>query len=193
MTVRAKRGSRSVSVATSRRPVRARRVGAWARPSAAAVTTSTAARSNAVTTRLLLEEVVEGATDIAGTRRVGRGVALDRDSERERGALVGGVLVGDLLRDRLRALEAPTGLEVRALAAGVDGRAAVRALFERRVRDRQDGPASRAARDGVLGQHAAASGRVGGPRWRRRRRRPARLGIRVPVALLAVLAVAHGR
>src|SRR5215475_14941996 len=191
MTVRAKRGSRSVSVATSRRPVSARPVGAWARPSAAAVTTSTAARSSAVTAGLLLEEVVEGATDIAGARRVGRGVALDRDSERERGALIGRVLVGDLLGDRLRALEAPAGLEVRALAAGVDGRAAVRALLERRVRDRQDGPAGRAPRDGVLGQHAAASRRVSRPRrwWRR----PARLGVRAPVSLLAVLAVAHGR
>src|SRR5215467_3453547 len=191
MTVRAKRGSRSVSVATSRRPVSARRAGPWTCSSAPVVTTSTAARRSAVTAGLLLEEVVEAATDIAGARRVGRGVALDRDPEREGGALVGGVLVGDLLGDRLRALEAPAGLEVRALAAGVDGRAAVRALLERRVRDRQDGPAGRAPRDGVLGQHAAASRRVGGSRqWRRR---PARLGVRAPVSLLAVLSIAHGR
>src|SRR5262245_11785502 len=193
MTVRANRGSRSVSVATRSRPVSGRWVGAWARPSAAAVTISTAARRSAVTAGLLLEEVVERAPDVARARRVGRGVALDRDAERERGALVGRVLVGDLLGDRLRALEAPARLEVRALAARMDGRAAVRALLERRVRDRQDGPAGRAPRDGVLGQHAAASRSVGGP-WRGRRR-PARLGVRVraPVSLLAVLAIAHGR
>src|SRR5262244_4493707 len=110
MTVRANRGSRSASVATSRRPVSGRRVGACACPSAAAVTTSTAASRSRVTAGLLLEEVVEGATDIAGARRVGRGVALDRDPEREGGALVGGVLVSDLLGDRLRALESPAGL-----------------------------------------------------------------------------------
>src|SRR5262244_2643624 len=131
MTVRANRGSRSVSVATSSRPVSERCGGAWARPSAAAVTISTAASRSAVTAGLLLEEVVEGAPDVARARRVGRGVALDRDAELERGALVGGVLVGDPLGDRLCALEAPAGLEVRALATGVDHRAAIRALLER--------------------------------------------------------------
>src|SRR5262249_17489892 len=143
------------------------------------------------TAGLLLEEVVEGAPDVARARRVGRGVALDRDAERERGALVGGVLVGDPLGDRLRALEAPAGLEVRALATGVDHRAAIRALLEGWVRDRQDGPTGRASRDGVLGQHPAASRGVGGPR--RWRRRPAWLGVRAPVALLSVLSIAHGR
>src|SRR5262252_245832 len=190
MTVRAKRGSRSVSVATSRRPVSARRVGPWTCSSAPVVTTSTAARRSAVTAGLLLEEVVEAATDIAGARRVGRGVALDRDPEREGGALVGGVLVSDLLGDRLRALESPAGLEVCALAAGVDGRAAVGALLERRVCDRQDRAARRASRDGVLGEHAPAPRRVGGGPGRRRR--AAGLGVRAPVSLLAVLAVAHG-
>src|SRR5215470_18627106 len=167
MTVRAKRGSRSVSVATRSRPVSERWGGAWARPSAAAVTISIAARSSAVTAGLLLEEVVERAPDVARARRVGRSVTLHRDAQRERGARVGGVLVGDPLGDRLRAFEAPAGLEVRALATGMDGRAAIRALLERRVCDRQHGPARRAPREGVLGEHAAASRRVGGPRrWR---------------------------
>src|SRR5215467_4780628 len=103
MTVRANRGSRSVSVATRSRPVSA---------------------------GLLLEEVVERAPDVARARRVGRSVTLHRDAQRERGARVGGVLVGDPLGDRLRAFEAPAGLEVRALATGMDGRAAIRALLE---------------------------------------------------------------
>src|SRR5882672_8870669 len=169
MTARAKRGSRSESVATSSRPVSGRRVGAWACPSAAAVTTSNAARRSAVTAGLLLEEVVEAATDVAGTRRVGRGVALDGDPERERGAVVPRVLVGDLLGDGLGALEPPARLEVGALAAGVNGGPAIRALRERRGRDRQDRAARRAPRDGALGEHAAAPRRVGSGRgwWRR--------------------------
>src|SRR5437762_5900351 len=166
MTVRANRGSRSASVATSRRPVSERPVGDWARPSAAAVTTSNAARRSAVTAGLLLEEVVEAATDVAGARRVGRGVALDGDPEQEHAAVVACVLVGDLLGDGLRALEAPARLEVGALAAGVNGRPAVRALLERGGRDRQDRAACRAPRDGALGEHAAAPRRVGGRRRR---------------------------
>src|SRR5439155_23057789 len=94
MTVRANRGSRSVSVATSRRPVSERRVGAWACPSAAAVTTSNAARRSVVTAGLLLEEVVEAAADVAGARRVWRGVAPDGGPGREPGAVVPGGLVG---------------------------------------------------------------------------------------------------
>src|SRR5258705_878672 len=162
MTVREKRGSRSVSVATSRRPVSGRRVGAWACPSAAAVTTSNAARRSAVTAGLLLEEVVEAAPDVARARRVGRGVTLDRHAQRERGALVAAALVGDLLGDGLRALEAAARLEVGALAAGMNGHAAIRALLERQRRDRQDRPTRRASRKGLPGEHCAASRRVGG-------------------------------
>src|SRR5262245_17489141 len=136
-----------VSVATSRRPVSERRLGDWAGPSAAAVTTSSAARSSAVTARLLLEQVVEGSADVAGARRVGRGIALDRDAQRERGAAVLRVLVGDSLGNRLAAFEAPARLEVGALPAGVERRAAVGALLQRRVRDRQDGAAGAAPRD----------------------------------------------
>src|SRR5437867_11784363 len=112
MTVRANRGSRSVSVATSRLPVSERRVGAWACPSAAAVTTSNAARRSVVTAGLLLEEVVEAAADVAEARRVWRGVALDGDPERESGAVAPGVLVGHLLGYRLGALAASTRLVV---------------------------------------------------------------------------------
>src|SRR6266403_3491537 len=164
MTVPANRGSRSESVATSNRPVSGRRVGAWARPSVAAVTTSNAARRSAVTAGLLLEEVVEAAPDVARARRVGGGVALDRDAQREYGAFVPCVLVGDLLGDGLGALEAPARLEVGALAARVNGRPAARALLERRGRDRQNRAARRAPRDGALGEHAAAPRRVGGGR-----------------------------
>src|SRR5499426_2184685 len=57
MTVRANRGSRSVSVATRSRPVSARWGGAWARPSAAAVTISTAARRSAVTVGYFLKRL----------------------------------------------------------------------------------------------------------------------------------------
>src|SRR2546430_12187782 len=81
--------------------------------------------------RLFLEEVVEAATDVAGPRRVGRGVALDRHTERERAAIVSRVLVGDPLGDRLGALEATARLEVGALAAGVERRPAGGALLER--------------------------------------------------------------
>src|SRR5262252_8317328 len=131
--------------------------------------TSNAARSSAATNRLLLEEVVEAAPDVAGARRVRRGVALDRDPQREQGALVSAVLVDDLLRDRLRALEAPARLEVGALAAGVNGGPTVGTLLERRVRNRQDRTARGAPRHGLLGEHAAASRRVGGRTWGWRR------------------------
>src|SRR4030095_9628055 len=96
-----------VSVATSRRPVSERRLGDWASPSAAAVATSSTARRSAGTARPLLEEVVEAATDVAGPRRVGRGIPLDRHAERERGALVFRVLVRDPLGDGLGAIHAP--------------------------------------------------------------------------------------
>src|SRR5580765_251234 len=162
MTVRAKRGSWSESVATSRRPVSERRVGACACPSTAAVTTSNTARRSAVTALLLLEEVVEAAPDVARARRVGRGVALHRHAQREHGALVAAALVGDLLGDGLRALEAPARLEVGALAAGMNGRAAIRALLERRRRDGQDRSTRRASRNGLPGEHAAASRRIAG-------------------------------
>src|SRR6266852_3325557 len=125
------------------------------------LTTSNAARKSAVTAGLLLEEVVEAATDVAGARRVGRGVSLDRDAERKRGAVVPRVLVGDPFGDGLRALEAPARLEVGALAAGAEGRPAVRALLERRGRDRQDRAARPAPGDGALGEHAAALWSVG--------------------------------
>src|SRR5207247_4219938 len=87
---------------------------------------------------LLLEEVVEPAADVAGARRVGGGVALDRHAEREPGTVVACVLVRQPLGDRLFALEPPTRVEVGALPAGMDGGAAVRALLERRVRHCKD-------------------------------------------------------
>src|SRR5205823_2955779 len=120
---------------------------------------------------LCLEEVVEPAADVAGARRVGRGVPLDRHAEREPGAGVARVLVLEPLGDGLRALEAPARVEVGALAAGVDGGPAVRALLERSGRDRQDRAARPTPRDGVLGEHPAAPRRVRG-----RRRRSARPG-----------------
>src|SRR5262245_10404877 len=167
MTALENLGSRMVSVATSRRPVSERWLGDWAGASAAAVTTSSAARSSAVTARLLLEQVVEGSADVAGARRVRRGVALDRDAQRERGAVVLGVLVGDSLGHRLGAFDASARLEVRALPAGVERRSAIGTLLQRRVRDRQDGAAGAAPRDRALGEHVAAAGRVGrSRRWR---------------------------
>src|SRR3989441_11897037 len=142
--------------------------------------------------RLFLEEVVEAATDVAGPRRVGRGVALDRHTERERAAIVSRVLVGDPLGDRLGALEATARLEVGALAAGVERRPAVGTLLERRGGDRQDRAARPAPRDRALGEHVAASWGVGRrPRWWGGR--SARLRARAPVTLLAILSVAHGR
>src|SRR2546428_9068697 len=81
--------------------------------------------------RLLLEEVAEPAADVAGARRVGRGVPLDRHAEREPGAVVARVLVRQPLGDGLRALEASARVEVGALPAGVDCGPAVRALLER--------------------------------------------------------------
>src|SRR5213592_2348831 len=89
-------------------------------------------------TLLLLEEVVEPAADVAGARRVGGGVALDRHAEREPGTVVACVLVRQPLGDRLFALEPPTRVEVGALPAGMDGGAAVRALLERGGRHWQD-------------------------------------------------------
>src|SRR5206468_7349828 len=142
--------------------------------------------------RLLLEEVVEAAADVAGACRVGRGIALDRHAERERGALVPRVLVGHALLNRLRTLEAPAGVEVRALAARVDRDAAVRALLERRRGDRQDGAARATPGDGVLGQHPTTSRSVG-RRRRRRRRRPLRLTPLVPISLLSIFSVGHAR
>src|SRR5438552_2566477 len=70
---------------------------------------------------LRLEEVVEPAADVARPRRIGRRVALDRHAQREAVALVLRVLVRHALDDRLRALEAAAGGEVRALAARGDG------------------------------------------------------------------------
>src|SRR2546430_4443267 len=142
--------------------------------------------------RLLLEEVVEAAADVAGACRVGRGIALDRHAERERGALVPRVLVGHALLNGLRTLEAPAGVEVRALAARVDRDAAVRALLERRRGDRQDGAARATPGDGVLGQHPTTSRSVG-RRRRRRRRRPLRLTPLVPISLLSIFSVGHAR
>src|SRR5712691_2457974 len=124
--------------------------------------------------------------DVAGAGRVGRGVALDRDAEREPGALVARVLVRQPLGDGLRALEAPARVEVGALAAGVDGGPAVRALFERSGRDRQDRAARPTPGNGVLGEHPAAR-----PRLDRRRLSSARLGALVPVTLLTVPSVGH--
>src|SRR5438552_17694999 len=131
------------------------------------------ARRSAGTARLLLEQVVEPAADVAGARRVGRGVALDRDPERERGAVVASALVRDPLGDALFALEAPARVEVGALAAGADGGPAARTLLERRVRDRQHRAARPASGEGALGEHAAAPRRVAG----RRRLSPALPGI----------------
>src|SRR5215470_11631827 len=124
---------------------------------------------------LLLEQVVEAATDVAGASGMRRGVALDGDAEGEEGALVPCALVRDPLGDGLRALEAPSGVEVRALAARVERGAAVRALLERRVRDRQDRTARRAPRHGAAREHPAAP----------------RLGALRSIALLAILSVAH--
>src|SRR5215470_16088332 len=137
---------------------------------------------------LLLEQVVEAATDVAGASGMRRGVALDGDAEGEEGALVPCALVRDPLGDGLRALEAPSGVEVRALAARVERGAAVRALLERRVRDRQDRTARRAPRHGAAREHPAAPRRIG---RRPRRLRASRLGALRSIALLAILSVAH--
>src|SRR5207244_13484334 len=137
--------------------------------------------------RLVLEEVAEPAAEVGRACRVGRGVALDRDAERERGAGATRILVRQPLGDGLSALEAPARVEVGTLATGMDGGAAVRALFERSGRDRQDRAARPTPGDGVLGEHPAAPRSVGG----RRRWRSARLGVLVPVTLLTVLSVGH--
>src|SRR5262245_54244945 len=108
----------------------------------------------------LLEEVVEVAAEVARARAVGRGVTLDGDPQREGVAVVARVLVGDALDDRLHALEATAGVEVRTVAAAVDRGAAVRTLLERGRRDRQRRAARAAARHRVLLEHAAAARRV---------------------------------
>src|SRR5881296_2530418 len=186
MTVRAKRGSRSTSVATSRRPASDRRVGVSS-PSAAVPRTRITATRSAATAQLLLEQVVETPADVAGARRVGRGITLDGHPERERGTVVATVLVRHPLGDGLFALEAPARVEVGALAAGADGGAAVRTLLERSGRDRQHRAACPASGDRALGEHAAASRRIG-----RRRLWPALPGGLGAIALLAILAVAVG-
>src|SRR5262245_41481153 len=139
-------------------------------------------------TRLLLEEVVEAAADVAGACRVGRRILLDGHAQRKRGALVPGVLVRHAVLNRLGTLEAPARVEVRALPARVDGDATVRARPERRRSDRQDGPARATPGDGMLGQHPATPWSIGRRRWRRR---PPRLGALIPVALLSILSVGH--
>src|SRR5262245_35359223 len=116
---------------------------------------------------LRLEQVVEAATDVAGTGGMWRRVALDGDAEGKEGALVPRALVHDPLADGLLALEASSRVEVRALAARVERGAAVRALLERRVGDRQDRTARRAPRHGPAREHPAAPRRIG--------RRPRRL------------------
>src|SRR5205085_10397016 len=139
---------------------------------------------------LLLDEVAEPPPDVAGAYRVGRSIALDGHPQREAVTLVARVLVGDPLDDRLRALEAPRRVEVRALRAGVDGGSTLRALLERRGCDRQDGAAPRTPRERLGGQHSAASRRLA----RRTRRRRAAVGVPTwlaAIALLPVLSVAH--
>src|SRR5436309_2077045 len=124
-------------------------------------------------TLLLLEEVVEPAADVAGARRVGGGVALDRHAEREPGTVVACVLVGQPLGDRLFALEPPTRVEVGALPAGMDGGAAVRALLERGGRHWQDRSARPTPGDGTGGSSASipppSSRPTCSPRWPRSR------------------------
>src|SRR5262249_33874730 len=110
--------------------------------------------------RLLLEEIVEGAADVAWARGVRRGVALDRHAQREPFAFVARVLVGQPLGDGLFALEVPARIEMAALLAGVEGGAAVRALGEGRDRDGQDGAARCAPGHGVLGQHLVPARRL---------------------------------
>src|SRR5437899_12590721 len=92
----------------------------------------------------------------------------------------------ELVGDGLRAREAPDRVEVGALAAGVDGGPAVRALLERGGGDRQDRAARPTPRDAVRGEHPAAPRSVGGRRLPSTRRRAL-----VPVVLLAVLSVGH--
>src|SRR4030095_15170135 len=144
-------------------------------------------RSRPGARRLLLEEVVEPATNVAGARRVRGSVALNCHAERERSAVVARVLVGHALGDGLRALKAPARVEGRALSACPNGRPAIPALLERRSGERQHRAAGPASGDGVPGEHPSARGSRGA-RWLR----SLRLRTLATVALLAVFAVAQG-
>src|SRR2546428_43095 len=137
--------------------------------------------------RLLLEEVAKAMARVVGTYRAAGRVPLDGHHHRKERALVAGALVLDPLGDRLAALEAARGIEVRALAAGVELGLALRTARERVGGDRQHGPTRGAAR-----RRAALED----PERPRRLRRLAAVLAAVgdaaaSIALLPVLAVAH--
>ena len=85
-----------------------------------------------ITVELLFpEEVSKGAPRVFRAHGGGRRSGLDRHPERKQGALVASALVGEALRDGLRALKPVAGIEVGALLAGMQFRLAVGTLDER--------------------------------------------------------------
>ena len=96
--------------------------------------------------RLRLEEAAECPAYVVGAHGAPGRVALDGHHHRKDRTVIAGALVGDALGDRLGALEASRGIEVRALATGVKLGLAVRAARERLGRDRQYSAALGAAR-----------------------------------------------
>src|SRR5207248_2018890 len=85
-------------------------------------------------------------------------------------AVIAGALVGDALGDRLGALEASRGIELRALATGVKLGLAVRAARERLGRDRQYSAAFGAARGRGALEDSERAGGLRGLAARRPRR-----------------------
>src|SRR5581483_7921892 len=140
----------------------------------------------------LLKEVFEGTPGVFRAYAAAGGFPFHRHFQCEKRAVVGGILASDAGGNGLAAFESRGGIEVRALLAGVQCRAAL-------------GTASRGIRHG--GQYGAAlgaarnrarSGHVERPRAKRFRPwfgacLPARLlAAAVHVAALPVLAIGHG-
>src|SRR5262249_14150581 len=160
----------AAGVFTSRRPHMSRPEGRWP----------------AFAEGLLLEEVAEPATRVVGMHRTAGCVALDGDHDREQRTVVAGALVANALGDVLRAFETARWIKVRALAAGVQLRLALRATRKRIGGDRQGGATLGASRRRAALEDAEGARGSGALTTVLASSRRA-----APVALLTIFAVAH--